>query len=98
MLPFSAPLLSVARQILPWVEPGPYLAAWCARPGAGALVSDGGPQGRFSYFLGEADASADLGATDDAASFLKAATAFVSQDKDNDLPPFTGGLVGVAGF
>ena len=63
-----------------------------------ALVSDGGAQGRFSYLLGEADATADLGATDDAAGFLKAATAFVSHDQDNDLPPFTGGLVGVAGF
>ena len=63
-----------------------------------ALVSDGGAQGRFSYLLGEADAAADLCATDDVANFLKAATAFVSPDKAGDLPPFTGGLVGVAGF
>ncbi len=98
MLSFSVPLLSVAHKILPWVEPGSYLAAWCARPGAVALVSDGGAQGRFSYLLGEADASADLGVMDDVASFLKAATAFVCNDKTDDLPPFTGGLVGVAGF
>jgi len=98
VLSFSAPLLSVAHGILPWVEPEPYLAAWCARPGAVALVSDGGAQGRFSYLLGEADAAADLGALDDAASFLKSASAFVCQDRADDLPPFTGGLVGVAGF
>ncbi len=98
MLSFSAPLLGVAGKILPWVEPGPYLAAWCARRGAVALVSDGGSQGRFSYLMGEADATADLGAVDYVASFLKAATAFVSADTAGDLPPFTGGLVGVAAF
>ncbi len=63
-----------------------------------ALVSDGGAQGRFSYLLVEPDARADLGATDDVAVFLKAATAFVSSNTDDNLPPFSGGLVGVAGF
>ncbi len=98
MLSFSAPLLSIARKILPWAEPGSRLAAWCARPGVAALVSDGGAQGRFSYLLGEADATADLGATDDVPAFLHAATAFVSEAPASDLPPFSGGLVGVAGF
>ena len=98
MLPFSAPILYASREILPWVEPGPRLRAWCARPGAAALISDGGPQGRFSYLLGEADARADLGATDDIAGFLRATTAFVTADDASGLPPFSGGLIGVAGF
>ena len=98
MFSFSAPLLHASREILPWVDPGSRLRAWCARPGAAALVSDGGPQGRFSYLLGDADARADLGASDDIAGFLKAATAFVTTDDASGPPPFSGGLIGVAGF
>jgi para-aminobenzoate synthetase component 1 len=68
------------------------------QPGAAALISDGGPQGRFSYLLAEPDAKAELGATEDAGAFLKAAAAFLTPDTDDDLPPFSGGLVGIASF
>jgi para-aminobenzoate synthetase component 1 len=102
MLPFSASLCCVAASGLPWAEPGGRLGAWCARAGAAALVSDGGPQGRYSYLLAEPDATAELGAGDDAAAFLAAATAFVAPgeapEDSPDLPPFSGGLVGVAAF
>ncbi len=98
MLSFSAPLLYAARQTLPWVEPGPRLRAWCVRPEVTALISDGGAQGRYSYLLAEPDATANLGPNDDTATFLKAATAFVAAENDTGLPPFSGGLVGMAGF
>ncbi len=88
----------MAAQVLPWVEPASRLADWCARPGAAALMSDGGAQGRFSYLLAEPDAAAELGASDDAAAFLRAAATFVRPAGDDALPPFSGGLVGVAGF
>jgi len=98
MLPFSAPLFYASRETLPWVDPGTLLGAWCARPGVAALISDGGPQGRFSYFMAEPDAEAELGATENAVTFLKAATAFVRADDRPGLPPFSGGLIGMAGF
>ncbi len=98
MFSFSASLSCVASAALPWIEPGSRLGAWCAQPGAAALVSDGGPQGRFSYMLAEPDANAELSATADTGDFLKTATAFVAPDDARGLPPFTGGLVGVAAF
>jgi len=98
MLPFSASLFYAAREKLPWVEPQLYLRSWCARPGVAALTSDGGPQGRFSYFLAEPDAEAELHPADDAAAFLRAACAFVRADDRPGLPPFSGGLLGMAGF
>ncbi len=98
MLPFSTSLLYAAQQKLPWVEPGSRLQAWCAQAGATALISDGGAHGRFSYLMAEPDATAELASHDDIAVFLKAVTAFVAPQTAMDLPPFTGGLVGMAGF
>ncbi len=98
MLSFSASLLCTSTQTLPWVEPGSRLQAWCAHPGSTALISDGGAHGRFSYLLAEPDATAALLAHDDASAFLKAVTAFVTTQDATGLPPFSGGLIGVAGF
>lgn len=61
-------------------------------------MSDGGRHGRFSYWMAEPDAAATLAAHDDIATFLKAATAFVQPDDAAGLAPFSGGLIGMAGF
>ena len=99
MLPFSASLAVASRLDLPWVEPGARLFDWARHEGAVALISDGGPQGRYSYLMAEPDAGADLAPGDDASQRLRAATAFVATTQAaDDLPPFSGGLIGIAGF
>lgn len=98
MLSFSTSLLHAAPATLPWADPGSRLQAWCAQANAAALISDGGAHGRFSYLLAEPDATATLAPHDDIAAFLKAATAFVAPEDAAGLPPFSGGLVGMATF
>ncbi len=67
-------------------------------------MSGGGPKGslaaRYSYFLAEPAAEATLDYDDpaDAAQFLREATAFVQPGEMPGLPPFTGGLLGIASF
>ncbi len=101
MLRFSASLGHVCVRALPWKEPKGRLAGWLAGAGSAALVSDGGPQGRYSYLMAEPDATAEL-AWDDprgAAAFLRHATAFVDPAAArDDLPPFSGGVIGMASF
>ncbi len=101
MLPFSASLCHVATRVLAYEDPAGRLAGWGLNPRAVALVSDGGPFGRYSYLAAEPDASAVLAYDDpaDGVAMLRAATAFVDPDNHRtDLPPFAGGLVGMASF
>lgn len=94
MLPFSETMTFVTQRDLPWEMPAQRLAAWCARDGATALVSDGGDEGRYSYLTALPEAvttiAEDLIAALDQLKLQAPATPH--------LPPFSGGVIGVAGF
>lgn len=111
MLPFSAPTCSdaafsgaldhLAVQKLPYAPVGPRLSSWCEQPYATALISDGSTvTGRYSYLMAGPDALAVLAYDDPRRTedLLNAATVFVSKPTAGDLPPFTGGLIGLASF
>ena len=101
MLSFLAPLSHVYVRSLPYGAVAGPLAGWCDHDGAAALISDGGPQGRHSYLMAAPDAVVSLGGDDagDAGAFLRAVAAFIGPGLHRpDLPPFTGGLVGMASF
>ncbi len=77
------------------------LSAWCEQPYTTALVSDGSATtGRYSYLLAQPDALTVLAYDDPRRTedLLRSATAFVSPQPTEDLPPFTGGLIGMASF
>jgi para-aminobenzoate synthetase component 1 len=98
MLPFSASLSRVTVRDLTWEDPALRLRGWFGHAGSAALVSGGA---RHSYFLAQPVASAELAHDDpsDAAEVLRAALAFARADQARpDLPPFTGGALGVATF
>ena len=101
MLPFSAHIPFIhTREIPSGADIFGRLAGWFEHRGAAAFVS-GGPAAHFSYLTAEPAAEAVLGYADprDAEIFLKDATAFVRpRDHCPGLPPFTGGVVGLAGF
>ncbi len=101
MLPFSAHIPFIhTREIPQGAEPFARLSAWFEHTGAAALVS-GGERARFSYLMAEPVAEAVLAYDDprEAETFLRDATAFVRpEDHHPGLPPFTGGVVGLAGF
>ena len=99
MLPFSAPLRHAVKRDLPYQPVARKLAGWAAHTAAVALVSDGGPTGRFSYLTVEPDARMTLGHDEgsDALALLHEATAFVHEGEAS-MPPFSGGLIGMASF
>ena len=100
MLPFSGSLNRVAVRDLAWEPVGARLAGWLEHRRAAGLLSDGGPLGRYSYLMAEPDAVAVLAHDDpaDAATFLRALTLFATAEQRHDLPPFSGGLIGMASF
>lgn len=100
MLPFSGSLNRVAVRDLLWEAVSTRLAGWADRRRAAGLLSDGGVLGRYSYLMAEPDALAVLDHNDaqDPGTFLRAATAFVGDERRDDLPPFSGGLIGMASF
>jgi para-aminobenzoate synthetase component I len=101
MLPFSSHIPFISACSLDADASDLRLASWYEHTGAAALVSDGGPRGRYSYLMAEPAAEAILAYEDtrDAAEMLRAATAFVEQEeRPAGLPPFTGGLLGMASF
>lgn len=101
MLPFSAHIPFISLCSLSADVNDLRLASWYEHTGAAALVSDGGAQGRYSYLMAEPAAEAVIAYEDtqDAAEMLRTVTAFVQPDqRRSDLPPFTGGLVGIASF
>ncbi len=98
MLPFSASLSRVAVRDLRYEDPAARLRGWFAQEGAAALVSGGG---RYSYFLAQPLATAELAYDDpgDAAEALRDSLAFVRAEQSHpELPPFTGGALGIAAF
>ena len=101
MLPFSAHIPFIHTREIPLGERlFARLPGWFEHAGAAAFVS-GGTHARFSYLMADPEDEAFLAYDDpcDAAAFLKDASAFVRpEDHRADLPPFTGGLVGLAGF
>jgi para-aminobenzoate synthetase component I len=101
MLPFSAHIPFISTCSITADISGVHLSSWYEHTGSAALISDGGAQGRYSYLMAEPTAQAILAYDDpgDAADMLRAATAFVHiGDTPAGLPPFTGGLLGMAAF
>ncbi|MDV6332066.1 anthranilate synthase component I family protein [Asticcacaulis sp. 201] len=107
MLPFSAIDLSCsAVRALPYEPPGSRLDGWLAHALAAGFLSDGGPLGRYSYLMAEPVARAELTYDDprETTAFLAEVTAAITPDNeipkigDAAIPPFTGGLVGMAAF
>ncbi len=86
-----------------WRDPAELAGAMDAAglDGAAALLSDGGPQGRWSYALARPDAveAIDRGGLGDFARLrplLGEAPPVV--ETPEDLPPFTGGVLGLASY
>ena len=100
MLPFSGSLNRVATRDLPYEAVAARLSGWFMHSRCAGLVSDGGVLGRYSYLMAEPDAVAVLDYNDpgDAAGLLRAATAFTKYNRGDNLPPFSGGLIGMASF
>lgn len=103
MLPFSAVSLTcVAQKNLPFEAVGTRLEGWLEHAFAAGFLSDGGPLGRYSYLVAQPAAKAHLSYDDprETADFLKETTAPITANhrQGDGLPPFTGGLVGMASF
>ena len=106
MLPFSAHIPFIHTCELDPAGHDLRLAGWLGHAGAAALVSGGARLiqqrlTRHSYWLAEPAAEATLDYDDprDATAFLREVTAFTAPEKKiDDLPPFTGGLIGMASF
>ena len=106
MLPFSAHIPFIHTCELGFAGHDLRLAGWLSHAGAAALVSGGDRHiqqrlARYSYWLAEPTAEAVLDYDDprDVTAFLREVAAFVAPEKKrNDLPPFTGGLIGMASF
>lgn len=94
---------------LPWRDPAEMAGALdrAGVPGAAVLLSDGGPDGRWSYVLAEPDAEVVVGA-EDPAPFARLDSLLERvgpgepirpENADLDrLPPFTGGVLGLAAY
>ncbi|CAM3279702.1 anthranilate synthase component I family protein [Asticcacaulis taihuensis] len=102
MLPFSAVSLSIAAQKnLPYEAVSARLEGWLEHAFAAGFLSDGGALGRYSYLVAQPAAKWQLAHDDprETAEFLREATAPITADLyRSDLPPFSGGLVGMASF
>lgn len=102
MLPFSAVSLSIAAQKnLPYEAVSARLEGWLEHAFAAGFLSDGGALGRYSYLVAQPTAKWQLAHDDprETAEFLREATAPITADHyRSDLPPFSGGLVGMASF
>ena len=101
MLPFSAHIPFIHTCELDPTGRDLRLAGWLRHDGAATLISGGDRLARHSYWLAHPTAEAVLDYDDprDATAVLREATAFVASEKRReDLPPFTGGLLGMASF
>jgi para-aminobenzoate synthetase component 1 len=102
MLPFSAISLAIAAQKkLPYEAVETRLEGWLDHAFAAGFLSDGGALGRYSYLVAQPVAKSHLACDDprETAEFLRDATTPITADHHrSDLPPFSGGLVGMASF
>lgn len=102
MLPFSAISLTyVAQKNLPFETVETRLEGWLEHAFAAGFLSDGGALGRYSYLVAQPTAKTHLAYDDprETADFLREMTATITADHYNvELPPFSGGLVGMASF
>jgi para-aminobenzoate synthetase component 1 len=102
MLPFSAISLTyVAQKNLPFEAVGTRLEGWLDHAFAAGFLSDVGTLGRYSYLVAQPIAKSHLAYDDprETADFLQEMTAAITPDHHNsELPPFSGGLVGMASF
>jgi para-aminobenzoate synthetase component 1 len=102
MLPFSAISLAFAvQQKLAFEAVDTRLQGWLAHAFAAGFLSDGGALGRYSYLVAQPLAKSHLAYDDprETADLLREVTAPITPDHhQSDLPPFSGGLVGMASF
>ncbi|WAC47703.1 anthranilate synthase component I family protein [Asticcacaulis sp. SL142] len=109
MSAFATPLTHLHVIRLPFVAPETLFEAWFETDHSVGLISDGGPQGRWSYLGCYPDGVTTLEFEDDtdpktllkqAIAPFKAAPqpAHISGDAVTDLPPFTGGVIALASF
>ena len=90
---------AVALRRLPWRPPAEAAAALAPRPFSAALLSDGGPYGRWSYLAAEPDATVTLASGDPREPFTLARELLGDPALgDPDGPPFQGGLIGLAAY
>jgi para-aminobenzoate synthetase component 1 len=102
MLPFSAISLTyVAQKKLPFEPVETRLEGWLEHAFAAGFLSDGGALGRYSYLVAQPVAKSHLAYDNprETADFLQEMTVAITADHYNvELPPFSGGLVGMASF
>lgn len=84
---------------LAWREPGEVARAVAGRPGAVALISDGGPHGRWSYVAAEPERVERLGPGDprDGLALLRELLG-PRRPAPAGGPPFQGGVIGLAAY
>ena len=102
MLPFSAVSLAfAAHKKRPYEAVEKRLQGWLEHAFSAGFLSEGGARGRYSYLLAQPVAKAQLAYDDprETAYFLREMTAAITANHyRGDLPPFSGGLVGMASF
>ncbi|HTM80586.1 anthranilate synthase component I family protein [Asticcacaulis sp.] len=102
MLPFSAISLTyVVQKKRPFEPVETRLEGWLEHAFAAGFLSDGGALGRYSYLVALPVAKAHLAYDNsrETADFLQEMTVAITADHYNvELPPFSGGLVGMASF
>ena len=102
MLPFSAiSLAHVAQKKLPSESVETRLEGWLEHAFTAGFLSDGGTLGRYSYLVALPAAKSHLAYDNprETADFLREMTAVITADHyRSDLPPFSGGLIGMASF
>ena len=90
--------LILARSILtrPWRDPLDVLLACSAEPWCFGLLSDGGPDGGWSYVGARPERTLLAGATE--ADPLSRCAAWLEPERPAAGPPFQGGVVGIAAY
>ena len=102
MLPFSAiSLAHVAQKNLPFETVETRLEGWLEHAFAAGFLSDGEAIGRYSYLVARPVVKSHLAYDDlrETTDFLREMTTVITGDHYcGELPPFSGGLVGMASF
>lgn len=83
---------------LAWREPVEVAAALSGRPWSAALLSDGGPQGRWSYVAAEPDRTVEIGPCDPRDGLAVLRDLLGPRRAPSGGAPFRGGVVGLAAY
>jgi para-aminobenzoate synthetase component I len=97
---FALPLKAVLTTDLPWCAPLRLVANWLESDTALGLISDGGALGHYSYLATAPDAEITMrfNDTQDPRDLLQNALECTQVPHDPALPPFSGGVIGLASF